>query len=176
MWLLEATSLKLHWFHNGAAPRYAILSHTWGDEEVTFQELKAYNEQTLRCPAHCTCQPVNIQQRRGFQKIQFTARQALKDNLGWAWVDTCCIDKSSSAELSEAINSMFVWYAQAVVCYALLEDITGPDEPQSTITALERNKWTSASTSSGAVPIGSRKYSVDLERRLSRCKWFERGW
>ena len=39
-------------------------------------------------------------------------RQALEDGLTHAWIDTCCIDKSSSAELSEAINSMFRWYAE----------------------------------------------------------------
>jgi len=40
------------------------------------------------------------------------------------WIDTCCIDKSSSAELSEAINSMFRWYAEAQICFAFLDDVT----------------------------------------------------
>lgn len=41
------------------------------------------------------------------------------------WVDTCCIDKSSSAELSEAINSMFAWYRNAKICYVFLADTSG---------------------------------------------------
>lgn len=42
-----------------------------------------------------------------FSKIYMTCLQALRDGLDYVWVDTCCIDKSSSAELSEAINSMY---------------------------------------------------------------------
>jgi hypothetical protein len=74
-------------------PRYAILSHTWGadNEEVTFKDLV---EGTGKSKA-------------GYNKIRFCAKQAAKDGLQFFWVDTCCIDKSSSAELSEAINSMF---------------------------------------------------------------------
>lgn len=41
----------------------------------------------------------------------------------WGWIDTCCIDKRSSAELTEAINSMYAWYAKAAVCYAYLSDV-----------------------------------------------------
>ena len=45
------------------------------------------------------------------------------------WVDTCCIDKRSSAELSEAVNSMYRWYEDAQVCYAYLHDVSGPSFP-----------------------------------------------
>lgn len=61
----------------------------------------------------------------GFTKIQYCCEQAIQDQLDWAWVDTACINKESSAELSEAINSMFSWYAQAAICYAYLSDIAG---------------------------------------------------
>jgi len=92
----------------GDPPPYAILSHTWDREEVSLQEL---------------AQP-EVSRKEGFKKIRFCCEQSLKDNLEFAWVDTCCIDKSSSAELSEAINSMFRWYLNARVCYAYLQDVT----------------------------------------------------
>ncbi|KAK8060938.1 hypothetical protein PG996_010868 [Apiospora saccharicola] len=50
---------------------------------------------------------------------------ALSHGLSHVWIDTCCIDQSSSAELSEAINSMFRWYQEAEVCFAYLYDATG---------------------------------------------------
>ncbi|KAK4032864.1 vegetative incompatibility protein-like protein HET-E-1 [Parachaetomium inaequale] len=52
------------------------------------------------------------------------AEEALMDTLEWVWVDTCCIDKTSSAELSEAINSMYAWYRDSEVCYVYLEDVS----------------------------------------------------
>jgi hypothetical protein len=76
-------------------PPYAILSHTWGneDEEVTFQDLRD--------------RPSEASTKVGFGKIMFCAEQAARDNLRYIWADTCCIDKSNNTELSEAINSMF---------------------------------------------------------------------
>ncbi|KAH8588545.1 heterokaryon incompatibility protein-domain-containing protein [Bisporella sp. PMI_857] len=79
--------------------RYAILSHTWGEdnEEVTFEDLKNSSGKM----------------KKGYKKLQFCGQQAARDTLEYFWVDTCCIDKSSSAELQEAINSMFRWYKNA---------------------------------------------------------------
>ncbi|KAI6138370.1 hypothetical protein BKA82DRAFT_58501, partial [Pisolithus tinctorius] len=54
---------------------------------------------------------------------------AVKDGYEWLWIDTCCIDKRSSSELSEAINSMFRWYRDAQVCYAYLNDVDESDIP-----------------------------------------------
>ncbi|KAJ3566642.1 hypothetical protein NPX13_g7063 [Xylaria arbuscula] len=88
---------------------YAILSHTWGDDEVTYQDMAN--------PDRYTCS------KQGFLKIAKTCEFASRDGIKYAWVDTCCIDKTSSAELSEAINSMFNWYRDAKVCYAWLEDL-----------------------------------------------------
>jgi hypothetical protein len=88
-------------------PAYAILSHTWGAEEVTFQEFgKQY-----------------IESKEGYRKIEACCSQARGQGLRYAWVDTCTIDKASSAELSEAINSMFRWYKNAAVCYVYLRDV-----------------------------------------------------
>lgn len=98
------------------APPYAILSHHWGNGEVSYLDfLDATTRETLE----------------GFTKIKHTCQQARRDGLHYAWVDTCCIDKSSSAELSEAINSMFKWYRGAAVCYAYLWDVPSGDSPRS---------------------------------------------
>jgi hypothetical protein len=91
-------------------PRYAILSHTWGadNEEVTFKDLENGAGKG----------------KSGYNKIRFCGKQAAKDGLEFFWLDTCCIDKSSSAELSEAINSMFRWYHNAAKCYVYLSDVS----------------------------------------------------
>src|SRR5437667_3998665 len=124
MWLLNAVTLTLEEFFETKAPAYAILSHTWGDEEVDYQEIQGAP------PTH----------KSGYQKIVWTCRQAISDGLSHAWVDTCCIDKSSSAELSEAINSMFRWYERAKVCYAYLADV--PLLPSaSQASALAKSRW-----------------------------------
>ncbi|KAJ9131242.1 hypothetical protein NKR23_g11799 [Pleurostoma richardsiae] len=97
MRLLNAETLAIEEFLENNTPKYAILSHTWGDEEVSLQQFLQ--------PGAAT--------RAGYVKIRKTCEQALKRGLRYAWVDTCCIDKTSSAELTEAINSMFRWYEQA---------------------------------------------------------------
>ncbi|KAN0086408.1 hypothetical protein V8E54_000096 [Elaphomyces granulatus] len=53
----------------------------------------------------------------GYDKIWFCGEQARRDGLQYFWIDTCCIDKSSSTELHEAINSVFLWYRNAAKCY-----------------------------------------------------------
>lgn len=100
----------------GKIPPYAILSHTWGaaEEEVTFKDMV---DNTGK-------------QKTGYRKIEFCGKEAAKKCLQHFWVDTCCIDKSSSAELSEAINSMYHWYREAEICFAYLEDIQ-PDQNSS---------------------------------------------
>ncbi|KAH8742353.1 hypothetical protein F5883DRAFT_478116 [Diaporthe sp. PMI_573] len=120
-------------------PRYAILSHTWGldTEEVNFQDLV---DGTGRG-------------KIGFDKIEFCAAQAKHDGLQYFWVDTCCIDKSNNAELSEAINSMFCWYQNATRCYVYLSDVAvsscGRDNQQS------KHIW---------------------EAAFRASRWFTRGW
>jgi len=107
MRLLNANTLQLREFYDQDVPAYAILSHTWEDEELTLQDLTN--------PASAT--------KQGFSKVRARCAQAVRDGHEWVWVDTCCIDKTSSAELSEAINSMFRWYQQSSVCYAYLGDV-----------------------------------------------------
>jgi hypothetical protein len=112
MWLLNAETLVLEHFQDGrqVEGQYAILSHTWGDDEVSFDEIHLDSAKS----------------KQGYRKIANTCRQAVADGLKYAWVDTCCIDKRSSSELSEAINSMYRWYYHARVCYAYLSDLPPP--------------------------------------------------
>jgi len=88
-------------------PPYAILSHTWGDEEVLFKDLA----------------DGTAKNKAGYTKIRFCGDQAARDELKFFWVDTCCIDKSDAAELQDALNSMFRWYRNAVKCYVYLTDV-----------------------------------------------------
>ncbi|KAF2820201.1 HET-domain-containing protein [Ophiobolus disseminans] len=121
MRLINVRTLELSEFFGEDIPRYAILSHRWGRDEVGFEMFST--------------NPTKARKMRGFKKIQLCASQTKRDGLAWCWVDTCCIDKRSSSELSEAINSMFQWYEQAVYCYAYLEDVSpsSPDELPSVV-------------------------------------------
>ncbi|OTB14071.1 hypothetical protein K445DRAFT_302632 [Daldinia sp. EC12] len=110
MRLLDTKSLRLKEFVGDRMPQYAILSHTWGDEEVLFQDIKSHLSLTWK-------------RKQGSKKVRASCRRAALDGYKYIWIDTCCIDKSSSAELSESINSMFTWYQSASVCYAFLEDV-----------------------------------------------------
>jgi hypothetical protein len=95
-------------------PSYAILSHTWDpdDQEVIFQDF--INGAGMS--------------KRGYRKIEFCAKQAQDDGLNYCWIDSCCIDQSSSAELSTAINSMFRWYRNAAKCYVYLSDVSADSQ------------------------------------------------
>lgn len=106
MRLLNTTSLKLHYFV-ADVPAYAILSHTWANDEVLFDDIDK----------------PHVTSMGGYNKIFRCCERARNDGFEWTWIDTCCIDKSSSAELSEAINSMYRWYWEATTCYAYLEDV-----------------------------------------------------
>ncbi|KAH7408790.1 heterokaryon incompatibility protein-domain-containing protein [Phaeosphaeria sp. MPI-PUGE-AT-0046c] len=110
MRLIITCSLQLEEFLDNAIPPYAILSHTWESNEVSFADFTSDVE--------------GAKKKHAFHKIEDTCRQAALDGLEYAWVDTTCINKASSAELSEAINSMFKWYQNAKICYAYLSDVT----------------------------------------------------
>jgi len=129
-------SLTEDLIHN--IPPYAILSHTWGadDEEVTFKDITGHTGKN----------------KRGHAKIQFCGNRAANDGLQYFWVDTCCIDKSNSVELQEAINSMFRWYQNADKCYVYLSDV-----PRPALNADEFNQqpW---------------------ESDFRKSRWFTRGW
>lgn len=130
MRLIHAQTIELREFGENAVPPYAILSHTWDGGEVSFQDMLT---------GLATEKP-------GYLKIEYSCKQTLKDELDFVWADTACIDKSSSAEFSEAINSMYTWYANGEVCYAYLSDLE---------TRLHYLPW---------------------QERLGESRWFPRGW
>jgi hypothetical protein len=116
MRLLKTDTLELVEFPNEEElPPYAALSHTWEKQEVSFREM---GDPTLR---------EEVWRKDGFAKISSFCEVAVAKGLRYGWVDTCCIDKASSAELSEAINSMYRWYGRAAVCIAYLADIADED-------------------------------------------------
>jgi hypothetical protein len=110
MLLLNADTLQLETFAGNKIPAYAILSHVWGlpKDDVSFEDMRAGA----------------AEQKPGYFKLQKSCAIAVQDGLKYIWIDTCCIDKGSSAELSEAINSMFRYYAESKICYAYLEDVS----------------------------------------------------
>jgi ankyrin repeat protein len=107
MRLLHTLELKVEEFVGNQVPRYAILSHTWKGREVTLQDMR-------------TNQAIKL---AGYDKVRKACSRAWDDGFEHLWIDTCCIDKTSSAELSEALNSMYRWYEEAEECYAYLADV-----------------------------------------------------
>ena len=106
-------------FSDDETAEYAILSHRWIDPtEIDYEEMVDLGKMDRQ-------QQDEIRGRQGYKKILDACKQAQTDGYEWMWVDTCCIDKRSSAELSEAINSMYRWYGNARVCYAYLHDVDG---------------------------------------------------
>jgi hypothetical protein len=131
-------SLELITIDSDHPPPYAILSHTWTNgEEITYQDLVAGTGQD----------------RAGYAKILFCVDKAAEDGLQYSWVDTCCINKLTSDELSTAINSMFRWYRHATKCYVYLSDVHVPEELPDVHTS--QNTWIEA---------------------FRRSRWFTRGW
>jgi hypothetical protein len=126
-------------FGSGKIPEYVILSHTWGPdkEEVTYRDLIDGTGKS----------------KDGYEKIRFCGEQARHDGLQYFWIDTCCIDKSNSAELQESINSMYRWYRDAAKCYVFLSDI-----PRT------------------AVDSEDRSYQLPWESAFRTSRWFTRGW
>ncbi|KAK4062778.1 uncharacterized protein Triagg1_9648 [Trichoderma aggressivum f. europaeum] len=140
--LINMETLKLETFSGKKVPKYAILSHTWGtdSEELTFDDLRK-----------------GITDKPGIGTIKFKGccdlvikeniKEEKENKMKHVWIDTCCIDKSSSSELQEAINAMFDWYANASVCYAYLSDVPQDD-----------------------------KLPSDSESKFFTSRWFSRGW
>ncbi|KUJ18685.1 HET-domain-containing protein [Mollisia scopiformis] len=125
MRLLHASTISLEEISENKIPPYAILSHTWENDEVSFQDMEGGSPT----------------EKEGYSKVKFACQQALSESLEYVWVDTCCIDKSSSSELSEAINSMFTWYRNAESCYAYLVDVPSTDDPRAMNSAFRASRW-----------------------------------
>ncbi|KAI6152678.1 heterokaryon incompatibility protein-domain-containing protein [Pisolithus tinctorius] len=140
---VTSTTTKVLEECDDAKTPYAILSHRW-QKEVDHNEMMNLVEMEK-------AKPKEVSQKNGYKKILGACKQAVKDDLEWLWVDTCCIDKRSSSELSEAINSMYRWYENSTKCYAYLYDVDDrifPTEPN-----LER-----------------------FDKYKGWPEWFSRGW
>jgi hypothetical protein len=147
MLLLNTSTLKLEEFAGNGYVAYAILSHTWEEEEVTYQDMQLGN--------------LHASTKAGYRKIVASTSRAHDEGWQYIWIDTCCIDKSSSADLTEAINckdrpitcinrsdytiAMFRYYRGAGVCYAYLSDVPHADHP-------------------------------GFEIAFAQARWFKRGW
>lgn len=114
---------------------YAILSHRWFEDanhEVLFTDIEQIDQIVISTQDGSDVSIIKNPQYAGgfasskpaFKKVQGAAQQARSNSYDYVWIDTCCVDKNSSAELSEAINSMFKWYKAAKVCYAYLADVS----------------------------------------------------
>ena len=121
---------------------YAILSHVWGEHETIYQDVERFHTESLITGTS----PRTLVS----EKIRRACELAASHGYQWLWIDTCCIDKTSSAELSEAINSMYRYYSLAEVCYAYLEDVPT------------------------AQAFDDRAYPY--EPSFTRSKWHKRGW
>jgi len=107
MRFINTETLILEEYFGDQIPKYVILSHTWRDEEVTFQDWQDTNRRSTK---------------RDLWKIDAACIEARRSSIEFLWVDTNCINKDSSAELSEAINSIFVWYQRSSVCFVYVDD------------------------------------------------------
>ncbi|KAF2733667.1 HET-domain-containing protein [Polyplosphaeria fusca] len=157
MRFLHTRELTFHEFHGNKIPEYAILSHTWGDEEVTHQEMMNLNNV--------------VRAKSGFAKISQFLVEARDRYYNYAWIDTCCIDKGSSAELTEAINSMYNWYRNAGTCFVHISDVHSNE-----------CEIINASTVDESYPGQSellRRLLISpkliFPRRLKESRWFRRG-
>lgn len=144
MRLLHTEKLTFRAFIGDQIPKYAILSHRWGEAEVSYQDYR--ENKTTSGP--------------GYSKILEFCRLAQSRGHEWAWIDTCCIDKTSSAELTESINSMWAWYRDSAECYVYLADV--PDWVQ--MRPIEER-------SNDGELLNSESLAA-----LQTSEWFSRGW
>ncbi|KAH8776236.1 heterokaryon incompatibility protein-domain-containing protein [Hyaloscypha finlandica] len=142
MRLINTTTFKLEEFIDNDVPPYAILSHTWAKEEASFQEMQGCDE--------------IVRKKEGYNKIKQCCEIAKSDGFNHAWIDTCCIDKTSSSELSEAINSMYRWYSTADVCYVYLSDVPSAGDPKADGSDFSRSRWFTRGGSTEKASIAQR--------------------
>ncbi|KAH9913131.1 HET-domain-containing protein [Epithele typhae] len=144
MWLLSTSRAELQYFDSPETVPggYAILSHVWQSDvaEDTFQDLRKLY---ARCSEASSCPRDYVS-----SKTRQCCILAEQEGYQYAWNDTCCIDKSNDVELSESINSMFRYYAQAEICFAYLYD----------------------------VPSGDVQNDSVCRHRFRISRWHERGW
>ena len=150
MRLLHTTDLTFEEFYEDELPPYVIISHRWERDEPSYQEFLSDADHS----------------GPRYRKVRDACALAARGGWSFLWIDTICIDKKSSAELSEAINSMFRWYADAVHCFVYLSDVFWePAEP------FDRTRtpyyWD---------PLVTPTDLVESEKSFATSAWFSRGW
>lgn len=144
MRLLKTRTGEFEWIENPEQLCYAILSHVWstdGSGEQTYTDLCRIQEQVRDARAKDPSISADEVLRRASSKIRNACAFALAEGIEHIWIDTCCIDKTSSAELGEAINSMYDWYRLSTVCYAFLHDVDGHEDPYLEGASFRRSRW-----------------------------------
>ncbi|KAK5949483.1 hypothetical protein OHC33_009475 [Knufia fluminis] len=128
MRLINTSTLQLEDFKGQSTPKYAILSHRWQapSEEVSFADFNAGRKRLVG----------------GWFKIKDCCHMALLQDLQYCWIDTCCINKDSSAEESRSINSMYAWYGQAAEAFVYLDDVhCSSIASKEEINELSNSRW-----------------------------------
>ena len=177
MRLLNIFTMRIEEYSPEAVPSYAILSHRWGEEEVSLQEWNRIGEIEAKLQTISThrvfkaarhendyyheslndqynellVEQSTIKAKKGYWKITSSCAEVNRSQkflpCSHIWIDTCCIDKTNNAELSEAINSMFKWYRNAFACLVFLADVPATDEK-----------------------------GAKFRESIRSSDWFERGW
>ncbi|KAI1109669.1 heterokaryon incompatibility protein-domain-containing protein [Nemania sp. NC0429] len=147
-------------------PQYAILSHTWisPKDEITYQDFKQRKGDIEN----------DIFKQKGWAKLQRYCDRAAKDGWEWAWMDTCCIDKTNPADTQEAINAMFRWYQRAGICYAYLDDVDADKVLANEAFLIDQDLDDIAGKDNVADP--SSFPHMALKAFMIKAKWFTRGW
>lgn len=135
MWLLSTARAELQFVADPSSVSggYAILSHTWTNKEQSFQDLELVRQR-------CNESDQNPRDHVS-TKVRNCCVQAERYGYKWVWIDSCCIDKTNDAELSEAIDSMFRWYEHSKLCFAFLEDVPSHDDISAENSAFRRARY-----------------------------------
>ncbi|KAH9889552.1 hypothetical protein C8Q73DRAFT_708063 [Cubamyces lactineus] len=141
MYLIDTKTFLLHPFNEGSVPPYAILSHVWNGNEQKPPQSRFVKGQDRGKRGGPISRVIDRARHTPSPKLRGACKKAREDGFKWLWTDTDCIDTSNSAELSEAINSMFVWYRDAVMCYAYLHDVPPNEDPHPPQSSFRRSRW-----------------------------------
>ena len=105
--------------------KWIMFSHTWEGKEPTFLDVNRVGS-----IEELDKSSLNDKLRRFCQTV-------CEDGYRWAWSDTCCIDKSTSAILSQSLISMYTWYAEAAATLVHLADVLSESE----LGDLTKSRW-----------------------------------
>lgn len=140
MRLLNIHTFELAEFGDSSIPPYYIASHKWTTDETTYKDVK--KQRNTGSPGYKKIRDYcSFLQRTNVPSTRSMDALGIKRDCEWLWIDTSCIDKKSSAELTESINSMFKYYAKSEVCYAYLQDVGTAEKYESATLDLMQSVW-----------------------------------